>query len=122
MDNPDAKNQSRGLWGKQEESDGKPHAFRTGEIGRSSRTFQYQQKRTDRADDTKLCTIATGGDTSSGKILETLNLLKEKHLTYIRSHRERMERQLNKNKQEEIDFLEECELLEEEILSSLQNE
>ncbi|OCQ96069.1 hypothetical protein BCD64_11975 [Nostoc sp. MBR 210] len=123
MDNlVNAKNQPRRLRGKQKESNGKPNTLCAGEIGCSGGTAQHQQERTDRAYDTKPNTISTGGNASPGKMLEALRLLKAKHLTYIRSHRERMERQLNKNKEEELEFLKECELLEEEILSSLEDE
>ncbi|MDF5707986.1 MAG: hypothetical protein PUP90_09980 [Nostoc sp. S4] len=52
-------------------------------------------------------------------MLEALNHLKEKHLNYVRFHRERMEPQLDKNREEELEFLKECEALEEEFLSAL---
>lgn len=123
MDNLlNAKNQPRRLRGKQKEGNGKPNTLRVRKIGRSGRTAQYQQERTDRAYDAKPITVSTGGNASLGKMIEALNQLKEKHLNYVRSHRERMERQLDKNKQEELEFLKECEALEAEFFSVLSEE
>ncbi|MBD2388814.1 hypothetical protein [Cylindrospermum sp. FACHB-282] len=55
------------------------------------------------------------GGSTSGKILESLNLIKEAHLSYVHAHRQRLEARLDENKENETDFLRACNLLEQQI-------
>jgi hypothetical protein len=124
MDNlfEDAKDQPRSLRREQKEGERQPDTSYIGGIGYSSGSSENQPERNDRENGQNLSTVEAGGNTSIGKMLEALNLLKMQHLAYVRSHRERMELQLNKNREEELNFLKECELLEEQIKSMILQE
>jgi hypothetical protein len=55
------------------------------------------------------------GEVSPGKILESLNLIKEAHLAYVHAHRQRLEARLDENKESETEFIQACDLLEQQI-------
>ncbi|AFY43748.1 hypothetical protein Nos7107_3158 [Nostoc sp. PCC 7107] len=59
--------------------------------------------------------LITGEDFDSGKVLEALSLIREAHLSYVRAHKQRLENRLNEAKENEVDFLKSCDLLEQKI-------
>lgn len=59
--------------------------------------------------------IFVEGEISPGKILESLSLIKEAHLAYVHAHRQRLEARLDENKESETDFIQACDLLEQQI-------
>jgi len=61
----------------------------------------------------------SGGQATLGKILGTLKLIKEAHLSYVRDHQQRLEARLNQSKEKESYFMDAVVQLEQEILSLL---
>ncbi|WGV23360.1 hypothetical protein [Halotia branconii] len=55
------------------------------------------------------------GNTPFGKILQRLKLIEEAHLTYVHSHRQRLEARLEENKESEESFRQQVAELEQEI-------
>ncbi|MBW4570608.1 MAG: hypothetical protein KME31_22075 [Tolypothrix carrinoi HA7290-LM1] len=46
------------------------------------------------------------GDTPAGKIVERLKLIKQKHLSYVKVHQQRLEARLDESREEEESFFE----------------
>ncbi|HLO86746.1 MAG TPA: hypothetical protein VK203_17335 [Nostocaceae cyanobacterium] len=63
-----------------------------------------------------------GGQATFGKILESLKLIKEQHLSYVKMHQKRLEARLDESKEKETAFLQACDRLEQEIYSLMEEE
>ncbi|BAZ29962.1 hypothetical protein NIES4074_24100 [Cylindrospermum sp. NIES-4074] len=55
------------------------------------------------------------GDTSTGKILQRLDLIETAHLTYVRKHQDRLETRLDESKAHEAEFKQAVTELRQEI-------
>ncbi|MEH2139914.1 hypothetical protein [Nostoc sp.] len=98
---------------------------RLGGFQRSSSLYGLEQVRPNQADcstqDTSRRT-SKRRRTPSGKILERLKRIQEKHLSSLKTHQHLLESQLNYLKEEEEDFRKEVEELEEEIYNLVSSE